>query len=128
MKKVLVILTMVIMTMAVLTSCGSNDNTPRGVAEAAVKCMANKDYKGYMNLTDASDKQKEAMVQMLEKVGKEGESKGGMKSYEILDEQVDEENGKATVSVKILYDNGEEKTESMKMVKKDDKWLLSADK
>ena len=97
MRKVLVILAMVVCSMALLTSCGQ-DNSPRGVAEAAVKCMAKKDFKGYMELTNATDQQKEGMVQLLEKVGKEGDSKGGLKSYEIVDEQVDEENGKATVT------------------------------
>ena len=127
MRKVLVILAMVVCSMALLTSCGQ-DNSPRGVAEAAVKCMAKKDFKGYMELTNATDQQKEGMVQLLEKVGKEGDSKGGLKSYEIVDEQVDEENGKATATVKVLYDNGEEKNNTMKMVKQDDKWYISAEK
>ncbi len=127
MRKVLVILAMVVCSMALLTSCGQ-DNSPRGVAEAAVKCMAKKDFKGYMELTNATDQQKEGMVQLLEKVGKEGDSKGGLKSYEIVDEQVDKENGKATVTVKVLYDNGEEKNNTMKMVKQDDKWYISAEK
>lgn len=127
MRKVLVILAIVVCSMALLTSCGQ-DNSPRGVAEAAVKCMAKKDFKGYMELTNATDQQKEGMVQLLEKVGKEGDSKGGLKSYEIVDEQVDEENGKATVTVKVLYDNGEEKNNTMKMVKQDDKWYISAEK
>ena len=127
MKKLLMMFAVAAM-MVLTTSCGGHDNSPKGVAEAAVKCMANKDYKGYMNLTNATDQQKEAMAAMLEKVGQEGEQKGGMKKFEIVDENIDEENGKATVSVKIVYENGEEETKDMKMVKKDGDWLLSADK
>ena len=120
---------MCLMMMALMTSCGKgHDNTPKGVAIAGVECLADKDYKGYMDLTDASKEQKEAMTQMLEKVGKEGDEKGGMKSYEVVDEKVDEEAGTATVTVKIVYGNGEEKNNTMKCVKKDGKWLLSADK
>ena len=115
--------------MALMVSCGkSHDNTPKGVAIAGVECLADKDYDGYMELTDATKEQKKVMSQMLEKVGKEGEEKGGMKSYEVVNEDVDEEKGTATVTVKIVYGNGEEKTNTMKCVKKDDKWLLSSDK
>lgn len=117
------------LVMAVMTSCGSShENSPKGVAEAAVKCLADKDYKGYMNLTNATDQQKEAMASMLEKVGQQAEQKGGMKSHEIVDEDIDEEKGTATVTVKILYENGEEEENKMKMVQKDGEWLLSADK
>ena len=129
MKKILVMFTMCLMMMAVMTSCGSShENTPRGVAEAAVKCLANKDYKGYMNLTNATDQQKQAMAQMLEKVGQQVDEKGGMKSYEIVDEQVDEEKGTATVTVKVVYENETSEDNKMKMVKKDGDWLLTTDK
>ena len=128
MKKVLVMF-VACLVMAVMTSCGSShENSPKGVAEAAVKCLADKDYKGYMNLTNATDQQKEAMASMLEKVGQQAEQKGGMKSHEIVDEDIDEEKGTATVTVKILYENGEEEENKMKMVQKDGEWLLSADK
>ena len=128
MKKVLVMF-VACLVMAVMTSCGSShENSPKGLAEAAVKCLADKDYKGYMNLTNATDQQKEAMASMLEKVGQQAEQKGGMKSHEIVDEEIDEEKGTATVTVKILYENGEEEENKMKMVQKDGEWLLSADK
>ena len=127
MKKILVMFTMCLM-MAVMTSCGGHENSPKGVAMAGVECLADKDYKGCMNLTDAKEEQKQMMTQLLEKVGKEGEQKGGMKSYEVVDEQIDEEKGTATVKVKVVYGNGEEKTNEMKCVKKDGKWLLSSDK
>ena len=128
MKKILVMFTMCLM-MAVMTSCGSShENTPRGLAEAAVKCLADKDYKGYMNLTNATDQQKQAMAQMLEKVGQQADQKGGMKSYEITNEEIDESGDKANVTVKILYEDGSEENNTMKMLKKDGDWVLSADK
>jgi len=128
MKKVLVMF-VACLVMAVMTSCGSShENSPKGVAEAAVKCLSKKDYKGYMNLTNATDQQKEAMAQMLEKVGQQADQKGGMKDYEIVDEDIDEEKGTGTVTVKITYDNGEEETNKMKVLQKDGEWMLSADK
>ncbi len=129
MKKIVVMFTMCLMMMAMMTSCGSShENTPRGVAEAAVKCLSKKDWKGYMDLTDANDKQKEAMAQLLEKMGQQLDEKGGMKSFEIVDEDIDEENGKATVTVKVTYENQTSEDNKMKMLKKDGKWLLSSEK
>ena len=65
MKKMIVMFTMCLMMMAMMTSCGSShENTPRGVAEAAVKYLSKKDWKGYMDLTDANDKQKEVYVDL----------------------------------------------------------------
>ena len=129
MKKIVVMFTMCLMMMAMTTGCGSShENTPRGVAEAAVKYLSKKDWKGYMDLTDATDQQKQAMSQLLEKMGKQVDEKGGMKSYEIVDEQIDEEKGTATVTVKVIYENETSEDNKMKMLKKDGKWLLSADK
>jgi hypothetical protein len=121
--------TMCLMMMAMMTSCGSShENTPRGVAEAAVKYLSKKDWKGYMDLTDANDKQKEVMAQMLEKMGQQLDDKGGMKSYEFVDEDIDEENGTATITVKVTYENQTSEDNKMKMLKKDGKWLLSSEK
>ena len=129
MKKMIVMFTMCLMMMAMMTSCGSShENTPRGVAEAAVKCLSKKDWKGYMDLTDANDKQKEVMAQMLEKMGQQLDDKGGMKSYEFVDEDIDEENGTATITVKVTYENQTSEDNKMKMLKKDGKWLLSSEK
>ncbi len=129
MKKMIVMFTMCLMMMAMMTSCGSShENTPRGVAEAAVKYLSKKDWKGYMDLTDANDKQKEVMAQMLEKMGQQLDDKGGMKSYEFVDEDIDEENGTATITVKVTYENQTSEDNKMKMLKKDGKWLLSSEK
>jgi len=128
MKKMIAVLSMCLMMMAMLTSCGGHDNTPEGVAEAAVKYLAKKDFKGYMSLTNATDQQKEAMAGMLEKLGQQLDQKGGLKDWQIVDKDIDEEGGKATVNLKITYEDGSEETNNMKMVKKDGEWLLSADK
>ena len=127
MKRLLMMLAIGMM-MAVMTSCGGRDNSPAGVAKAAVECLMDKDYKGYMNLTDATKEQKEAMSAMLQKVGQEAEKKGGLKDFDIVNEEIDEKNGKAVVTVKIRYKDGQDEENKMKMVKKDGKWLLSADK
>ena len=128
MKKVLFAIAICFITMAALSSCSSHDNTPEGVAKAAVECLKAKDYKGYMDLTSATKEQKEAMTAMLQKVGKQTDEKGGVESYEIVDQEIDEEKGTATVNVKVTYGNGDTEGNKMKMLKKDGDWVLSADK
>lgn len=128
MKKVLFAIAICFITMAALSSCSGHDNTPEGVAKAAVECLKAKDYKGYMDLTSATKEQKEAMTAMLQKVGQQTDEKGGVESYEIVDQEIDEEKGTATVNVKVTYGNGDTEENKMKMLKKDGDWVLSADK
>lgn len=128
MKKVLFAIAICFITMAALSSCSGHDNTPEGVAKAAVECLKAKDYKGYMDLTSATKEQKEAMTAMLQKVGQQTDEKGGVESYEIVDQEIDEEKGTATVNVKVTYGNGDTEDNKMKMLKKDGEWVLSADK
>ena len=128
MKKVLFAIAICFITMAALSSCSSHDNTPEGVAKAAVECLKAKDYKGYMDLTSATKEQKEAMTAMLQKVGQQTDEKGGVESYEIVDQEIDEEKGTATVNVKVTYGNGDTEDNKRKMLKKDGDWVLSADK
>ena len=128
MKKVLFAIAICFITMAALSSCSSHDNTPEGVAKAAVECLKAKDYKGYMDLTSATKEQKEAMTAMLQKVGQQTDEKGGVERYEIVDQEIDEEKGTATVNVKVTYGNGDTEDNKMKMLKKDGDWVLSADK
>lgn len=128
MKKVLFAIAICFITMAALSSCSSHDNTPEGVAKAAVECLKAKDYKGYMDLTSATKEQKEAMTAMLQKVGQQTDEKGGVESYEVVDQEIDEEKGTATVNVKVTYGNGDTEENKMKMLKKDGDWVLSADK
>lgn len=126
MKKILAVFAMGLM-MAALTSCGGNANSPEGVALAAVECMANKDIKGYMDLTNATDEQKQAYTAMLnEKLSKHLDEMKGISKYEVAPNGVEIET--ANVKVNITYGNGETKTEKLKMVNKNGKWMLSADK
>ena len=81
-----------------------------------------------MDLTSATKEQEEAMAAMLQKVGQQTDEKGGVESYEIVDQEIDEEKGTATVNVKVTYGNGDTEDNKMKMLKKDGDWVLSADK
>ena len=117
-----------------LWSCGPA-NTPSAVAEEACKCLQNEDYEGYVELLDLKETKnqesdKEQFVAMLREKGtKTMEKKQGIKSYEVLSEEISEDGKSANVKMKIVYGNGDEDTQKMKLVKNDDgDWKLTMGK
>ena len=123
MKKVLLMLMIIAAYGMMLTSCGSGPSEQRKLAEKAMECLKNKDFKGYVDLvyfseSDSSDpeklaQKKESMTQMLQ--GKiamsEGQKDGwkGIKSYSYVSEQTDS----TTSVVKMAYVNNEDKPDTM---------------
>ena len=117
-----------------LWSCGPA-NTPSAVAEKACKCVQNADYEGYVELMDLKEtknqeSEKQQFVAMLREKGtKTMEKKQGIKSYEVLSEEISEDGKSANVKMKIVYGNGDEDTQKMKLVKNDDgDWKLTMGK
>lgn len=144
MRKVLGIMT-VLAAVLLLAGCGSADS-PKSVAEKAVKCIQNNDYEGYVSLLYITPKdgedmeaQRKAVVAMLQsKAGSTVGKKGGIKSYEVLSEEITEaepdksgESGAtAVVRMKIEYGNGDvDDDESIKLRKDaDGEWKIDAGK
>ncbi len=135
MKKLLGLATII---MAVMVLAGCSDNSPKGVAAKALDCVIDKDFDGYADLlylkgdgNEDIDARKKAVSSMMEgKYDKSIGKKGGLKSYEILGEEVDEDGEKAVVNVKLVYGNGEEKDgETVKLCKDDGgNWKVDAGK
>ncbi len=135
MKKLLGLATII---MAVMLLAGCSDNSPKGVAAKALDCIIDKDFDGYADLLylkadgkEDIDTQKKAISSMLEdKYDKSLGTKGGLKSYEILGEEVDEDGKKAVVNVKLVYGNGEEKDGETIELRKDDSgnWKVDSGK
>lgn len=132
MKKIFGFMVLAIAIFA-LSSCGGG-NTPSAVAEKAVKCIQAEDYEGYVNLMNIEVKEGEdienaktmLVALMKEKGGKSMKEKEGIKSYEILSEEIAEDGNTAVVKVKIVYGNGTEDEQKIKLVKdKDGEWKLS---
>ena len=127
MKKLMTIVGVIILTL-VMTACSSN--TPSKVAEKSVACIQKGDFEGYVDLIyvnkeEAKNKEKlENEKQMLtamlkEKASKEFEKKDGLKSYEALSEEISEDGNTAKVKMKIVYGNGTETTDDIKLRKDD---------
>ncbi|MCF8229700.1 MAG: DUF4878 domain-containing protein [Bacteroidales bacterium] len=137
MKK-LVYLSMVLLGMAViLSSCGSGGgSTPADAASHIMKLMQKGDYEGVVDHMQLQVKegedikaQKEMLVALMEeKAGKSMDEKGGLESYEVLEETISEDGNSASVKVKSIYGNGSEETQDMDFVKEDGKWLMEMNK
>ena len=135
MKKLLGIIALFI---AVFTMSSCSDNSPKGVAKKAISCMQAKDWNGYVDLLYFDkeegkdiDKEKEQLAALFKEKGeKELNKQGGIKSYEIVSEEISEDGNTATVTVKIVYGDGTEKNNEEIKMKKDANgdWKISLGK
>lgn len=130
-----------IVAVGLVLSCSSS-NSPESVVKKLMECYKNQDAEGIAELVnleeiskdeDELEKNKAEMASMLrEKVFKSIEQKGGIKNYEIIDIEVAEtpEPGSlAIVTVKTVYNNGEEEENKSKLrMDRDGKWKLSLEK
>lgn len=126
----------VVALMLVAASCGGG-NSPKDVAEKAVKCIQNNDYEGYVDLMlitadegEDLEAKKQAVTGMVQSKAATTLAKmGGIKSYEITSETIAADGKTAEVGMKIVYGNGEEKDDNIKLCK-DDKgdWRVDAGK
>ena len=112
---------------AVFVGCGSS-NTPRGIADKAMKCMKKKDIHGYFDYVNTKEEdkaQKEAFIQMAEEKIKENEDKQ-IETYECAGEDVDEEEGTATVTYEVKYKDGSTGREKVRLERDESgKWWIA---
>ena len=130
MKKLLSFL-MFTAVLAVLASCGKSE--PRTVAEKALQCAIDEDYRGYFDCVYfPADKQeqKEAFVSMVEEKVKKAKEKGEKNdkqpvSYEFVSEQVNDEAGTATEVFNLKYASGKTEQTQVDLKKEEDgHWYL----
>lgn len=119
-----------------MASCAGAPATPSDVAVEYYQYVANGDYEAFADAIhfDTTDPEEiaegKAMVVSLykEKAAPQMEAKSGVKSVEATGETISEDGNTANVQLKVIYGNGSEKTEDVKLVKVDNKWLLAFDK
>lgn len=136
MKKILFVAVMCLFAV-MFSGCGGA-KTPKDVAEKSIKCLKNKDYKGYVELVSLKDeakmsseelkKSREQMAVLLEsKISSEVDKKGGIDSYEIGEDTIDEDEAKVKATIK--YGDGSEKESTIKLKKNEDgDWKIDAGK
>ena len=120
------------LTLFFISSCGNE--SPSDVAKAAMTCLQNEDFEGYVNLmedgeslsSDENEKNKATMANVLqEKARMSLKRNGGIKDFKVIKETINNEKGTATIKMEVTYNNGKTTTNNCKLRKgKDDKWYL----
>ena len=115
-----------IVCVMMLAACGSS-NTPSGAAEKASECLKSQNFEGFVDMlyveadkkdTEKYQEEKQALVELLQgKYQQLVETKGGISSYEVPSEEVDEEAGTAVVKIKTTYGDGTTDDSKMKLKK-----------
>lgn len=125
MKKV--ILGLAVLFCAVLViSCSKS--SPKDVVNQYVEAMQAKDYEKaadcfYYGKEENTEEARAQLIALLEKGGKSIEEKGGIKSFEVLSDEENEDKG--IVKGKIVYGNGEvDEDATLTTVKVDGKWFI----
>lgn len=115
-----------------LVSCGKSE--PRTVAEKALDCVIDQDYRGYFDCVYfPADKQeeKEACINIIEAKVKKAKEKGTVNdelpvSYEFVSEKVNDAEGTADEVFNLKYSNGKMEQTNVNLKKEEDgKWYVS---
>jgi hypothetical protein len=118
-------------------SCGGGTSSPGAAAKKYVEYVAAGDYDKFLegvyfsdNATATDVEQGKAMLRSLltDKVEKEYGEKGGLKSVEVLSENISEDGKTAKVEMRYTYGNGETSDEESDMILVDGKWLMNMNK
>lgn len=130
MKRVLTLLALA--AVVLVSSCKGGGNStklsgPEAAAKAALEAVKKGDMKAFVNTFNLSDDDKATLTALMEdKLTKELDKKGGIKSYEFVDTNIDGD--KAVVKVKIYYNNDTEEESTFKFTNVDGKWMQEMDK
>ena len=130
MKKLFSTLAVALVALIAFTACGGHENSPQGVAKAAMEALQSGDAETYFDLmygSEESQNREQTVALIKEKAFKSIEAKDGIKSYEIIEpeEPIAADADKATIKVNVFYGNGQEEGKTLRL-KKDDNgnWKL----
>ena len=130
MKKLFSTLAVALVALIAFTACGGHENSPQGVAKAAMEALQSGDAEAYFDLMEGAEESKnreQSVALIKEKAFKSIEAKDGIKSYEIIEpeEPIAADADKATIKVNVFYGNGQEEGKTLRL-KKDDNgnWKL----
>jgi hypothetical protein len=132
MKKFSLVLSLAIASLLFFTtSCGtSSSSSPSDIGKKMFKDIekGNVDAVIAVFSTDGEELSAEEIEKLtaLVLMGQEEiKKKDGIKSLEVIGEEINEAGDKADVTLKIIYGNGEEDTETNKFIMEDGKWKYS---
>ena len=112
-------------------NCGGSGASPAGIEKAIYRQFQKGNYDAGMKIyfenstAGENEKQDEVIKVFSEKQQESLEAKGGIKKFQIIEENIDESGETAIVVTKIIYGDGSEKEETTKYVKVGGKWKIS---
>ena len=136
MKKVLLGF-VALFAMLTVWSCGGATSSPTAVAEAAAECIKNDDMEGYVELIyieekegKTLDEQRAELTEFLSGLMQMSMSQEkGLESYEVLSEEIAEDGKSAVVKCKMVYGDGSEDEDKIKMIKTEEgEWMIDMNK
>ena len=130
MKKFSVLLSVLFVgTILFMASCGGGSNTPGDVVKSYYEKIEKGDSEGAIDLIDFGDKEltaedKEKLVEMFDNGSESIKENEGIKSIEVVEENISEDGNSADVKLKVIYGNDKDEDSQAKLVKVDGKWKL----
>jgi phosphoribosylformimino-5-aminoimidazole carboxamide ribonucleotide (ProFAR) isomerase len=119
-------------------NCGGSSNTPAGIEKAIYSQLQKGNYEKAVTLYfdnldgakeyDSAEEKAEEIKAFAEKTQQSDEAKGGLKSFEIVNETISEDGLSTILETKAVYGDGSEQTKKSKYVNIDGVWKLSLGK
>ena len=132
MKKLMTIAMAVLMAFAVV-ACGGNSgakksDSPSDVVKKAMTCAVNEDYVGMVKYFDGTaDASEEDLKQAANVIAMLYSLSGGVKEFEILSEEIDDDGLKAEVKLRLTSTKGTTRESEADLIKGDAGWMLVLD-
>lgn len=102
----------------------TKSDSPSKVVEKALQCAVDKDYEGMVKYFDDGTGTEEELKQAASMIGMMYEMVGGLKSFEILGEEIAEDGQSATVKAKIVSGDDKENESETSVYKTDNGWVI----
>lgn len=104
-----------------LYACSSKGDSPEAVVKKSITALQKGNYDAFAATYDLSESDRKQLAGMAEeKISKSINEKGGIKSFKITDTQINGE--EAIVNVHMIYNDGSEEDDTMKLKKVDGEW------
>lgn len=110
---------------------GAGSSSPGDVYKDAIMKLADGKYEEVMDMMADEDDEEMTSEEREKTMGIFGmanatiQSKGGIKSIEILNEEISEDGNKASIDYKMTFGNGEVNEDDNELIKVDGKWKLT---
>lgn len=102
----------------------TKSDSPSKVVEKALQCAVDKDYEGMVKYFDDGTGTEEELKQAASMIGMMYEMVGGLKSFEILGEEIAEDGQSATVKAKIVSGEDRENETEATVYKTEKGWVI----